>query len=447
MTAGFIRARSLSAALALLPFAGRPLPHAELRASDPASNSHLTTAPTRITLWFTARPQLPFSHVRLVGAAGDVALGKLAADTGNAIRADIVGAVPDGTYKVVWKTASADGHPIAGEFSFMVATNPAIPVHSAPLPVAQSAGNAQPPGAARLVRLLEFIGLLVALGVIVFIHGVLPPLAARGVHTADASQRARGLGALAAILYLIGAVSRLIQERADLGTPGDAALPAFGDILTRSSWGNGWLLGATGALLVVAGSWLAVRRVRAGIPVALTGSLAMTLAPALTGHAAAARLFVASVSIDALHVASIGAWLGTLSVVILVGIPAMARVTDGNADAAVSALVNSFHPIALLAAPLAVCAGLASSVLRLGSVSALTATRYGQVLVIKLACVLLVACFGAWNSMRSRRRLGTPQATRSIRRTALVEVLLAVLVLWVTTDLVAAPAPTELLKP
>ena len=73
----------------------------------PAPNSHLTSPPKRITLWFTAKPQIPFSSIRLVGAAGNVALSKLVADTGDALHADIVGAMAKGTYKVVWQTGSA----------------------------------------------------------------------------------------------------------------------------------------------------------------------------------------------------------------------------------------------------------------------------------------------------------------------------------------------------
>ena len=160
-----------------------------------------------------------------------------------------------------------------------------------------------------------------------------------------------------------------------------------------------------------------------------------------------AQWFIPSITLDALHVASVGSWLGTLTIVVIVGIPAMARVKDGNADAAVSALVNSFHPVALLAAPMTIFAGLGSSALRLGSLSALTTSHYGQVLIIKVVGVAFVASMGLWNSVRLRRRLGTPQATQSMRRTATIEILLGLLVLWATTDLIATPAPTELLSP
>jgi copper transport protein len=443
MTAGFIRIRSLVGAFALLPITSGSTPHIALRSSEPAGDVRVVVAPSRIALWFTEPPQLPFSRIRLAGASGDVVLGKIAADTGNGIHARVAEPMADGAYKVVWQTASADGHPISGEFSFSVGA-PGVagamqPEASAPSP----ASDPRPPSTgSRFVRLLEFAGLLFVLGVIVFVHGVLPPLAARGVQTADASQQARGLGAVAAAIYLVAAVIRLVRQSGAVGAEGQAFTTALVDIITGSAWGHGWLIGAGGAILVIAGFGLRMRRLSAGSPTALTGALAMTLSPALSGHAAAATWFIASVSADALHVAAIGAWLGALAVVVLVGIPAMARVQDGNADAAVSALVNSFHPIALLAAPLAVFAGVCSSALRLGSFGALTSSRYGEVLIVKLIGVALVAGVGLWNSMRARRRLGTPQGTRSLRRTALTEVLLAVLVLWATTDLIATPLPT-----
>jgi copper transport protein len=441
MTVGLIGVHALVAALAVF----RAAPHADLRASDPAHNSHLIGAPKRITLWFTAKPQLPFTRMRLVGPAGDVELGKLTADTGNAVRADVVGAMPSATYKVVWQTGSSDGHTVRGEFSFMVMDAPTA--HSTPIESSRTIVTPAPSFGGRVMRFWEFVGLLVVLGVIVFVHGVLPPLAARGVFTADASQQARGLGEVAAVIYVLSALFRLVQQAAAVRMPGEAPVATLSTIVSGSSWGHGWLIGIIGSGLVILGFFLSMKRMRAGTPTALTGALAMTLAPALSGHAAAAKLFIPAVSLDALHVAAIGAWIGTLTVVVLVGIPAMARVKDGNADAAVSALVNSFHPIALLSAPLAVFAGLGSSALRLGSIAALTSTRYGTVLIIKLVGVVLVAALGLWNSTRARRRLGNATATYSLRRTAITEVVLAALVLWVTTDLVTTPAPSELIKP
>ena len=421
--------------------------HTDLKASEPARDSRLTASPKRITLWFTARPQLAFSRIRLVGPSGDIALGQLAPDTGNALHADIPAPLSFGNYRVLWQTAGADGHTISGEYMFtLIAAGDTARQLTAPVPASTTprAMTRAPTPAERLARLWEYVALLVVLGVLGFLHGVLPPLGVRGVHTADASRQARGVGEVAAAIYILAAVFRLVTE---VGAAQNDALgggPGVAGIVTSSSWGQGWLLGVIGAVLVLPGFMLSKRSVAVGTPIALTGALAMVLSPALSGHAATDARFIPSVAIDAMHVAAIGAWLGGLFVVLTVGIPAMRRLTDGNPDAAVSALVNSFHPMALLCAPLAILSGVGNSVLRLGALQALTSTGYGTVLMVKVSLALLVAGAGAYNSTRVRRRLGTAAATAGVRRTAAVELVLASLVLAVTTVLVSSAVPAEM---
>ena len=84
------------------------------------------------------------------------------------------------------------------------------------------------------MRFWEFVGLLVVLGVIVFVHGVLPPLALRGVHTADASQQARGLGEVAAAIYVLSAAFRLVQQAIAVRTPGESPTALLGSIIGGS---------------------------------------------------------------------------------------------------------------------------------------------------------------------------------------------------------------------
>lgn len=62
---------------------------------------------------------------------------------------------------------------------------------------------------------------------------------------------------------------------------------------------------------------------------------------------------------------------------------------------------------------------------------------------MKLGVFAVVALVGAYNSTRARRRLGTPQATRQLRLSATAELVLASLVLAVTSVLTASPLPTD----
>jgi copper transport protein len=442
------RSLVLTGALVLSGAAVR-IPHIELKRSEPARDAVLATPPTRVVLWFSARPQMTFTRVRLTGPAGDVALGKLTADTVNAARADVVAPLVAGVYHVVWQTASADGHQIAGDFTFTVgAADKVVPHQHEAAPTAPATVPMHtmhdPSLADRMVRWFEYATLLAVLGVLAFLHAVLPPLAARGVHTASASGRARAVGEVAASVYILAAAWRLLRETAAANSPAMSGGPTLTEIVTSSSWGHGWLFGVVGAVLVLPGFILSKRHVAVGVPIALTGALAMVLSPALSGHAATSALFVPSVALDALHVAAVGAWIGGLLIVLTVGIPAMAKLTDGNPDAAVSALVNSFHPLALLGAPLAILAGAGSSALRLGSINAITTTGYGRVLLVKVGLASLVAGMGAYNSMRARKRLGNPAATLSLKRSATLELVIASIVLAVTTVLVSTAVPSEM---
>jgi putative copper export protein len=128
--------------------------------------------------------------------------------------------------------------------------------------------------------------------------------------------------------------------------------------------------------------------------------------------------------------------------VVIVGIPAMRRL-EGNVDGAVRALFSSFHPLALVCAPMVVVAGLATSWMRLGSLSGLR-TLYGTALVAKLALFAGILALGSYNAFRARRRLGTPEGTRHLRRSAGIELALAGLVLVATTFLVVSPVPIDL---
>jgi copper transport protein len=445
-------ARRLWAALFLLSspavVSARPFLHTALRRSEPSKEAELATPPTRIALWFTAKPQLPFSRILLIGPAGAVSLDRLVADTGNGLYARITSAVGPGRYTVQWQAGSADGHPIRGEFGFVVLADPSLPATVASDPVA-----VEPPplqsgtldrSEYRTARWIEFVALLTVLGALGFRHGVLPPLAARGVPTADAADRARRLGQSALVLYTIAALVRLYTVSRAMNGPASALAPStLLPLITRSMWGLGWLAGVVGAILLFLGWTISRKSVTVGTPLALTGALGMVLSPAMSGHATGSEHFVISVTLDMLHVAAAGVWAGGLLIVLFAGIPAMRRLTDGNPDAATSALVNSFHPIALFCAPLVVAAGLGTGWLRLGGLDALLGTEYGRILVWKVMLVLVVISLGAYNAMRARRRLGTPAGTRSFRFSAAAEILFAAAVLAVTAALVVTPVPNQ----
>ena len=432
-----------------------PLPHTGLKRSEPAKNSKLTTPPKRISLWFTAKPQLAFTRISLDGPGGRLVLDTIVADTGNALHAQVPRVLQPGTYTIHWQTASADGHAIRGDFSFTITGSTAVDTAVRPPPAAagqpveehhhdEPATEPAPQMASeyRSVRWFEFAAMLTILGALGFRHAVLPPLAVRGVMTSDAADRARRLGRIAIVVSLVAALIRLVAETLAMHGAG-GFFGSVSSMLVSTTWGVGWILGAVGAALLLLG-WTIPRRIAndIGTPLALTGAIGIVLAPALSGHAAASRWFVPSVTLDALHVAAAGLWIGGLLIVATIGIPAMQKL-EGNPDGAVRALFSSFHPLALFCAPLVVIAGLATSWMRLGSVEGLR-TFYGTALLVKLGLFAMVAGLGAYNAFRARKRLGTPDGTSHLRRTASVELVVAALVLVATTFLVVSPVPMEM---
>lgn len=444
---------------ALAAARGAPPPrHIAFLRSDPADKSRLSAPPQRISLWFTAKPQLVFSRIALTGPTGGLTLDTIAADTGNVLHARVPYALTPGEYAVTWQTASADGHPLRGHFTFTIGAGATLDVGPSSLAVdpdrvgvAPSVGTlveAETDTDHRSARWLEFVALVTILGAVAFRHAVLPPLASRGVATADAADRARRLGLGALLLYALAALIRLYAKSVTLNGQQRALDPgALVPVLTQTAWGMGWSTGVFGALVLFLGWTISKRSVGIGTPLALTGTLGLVTAPALTGHAASSNSFVIAVTLDMLHVLAAGAWLGALLMVVLAGIPAMRRVPEGNPDAAVSALVNSFHPLALFCAPVVVVAGSATGFLRLGGMAALTTTRYGATLLVKLGLFVLVAAVALHNSVRARRRLGTPEGTSRLRRSAALELFLAALVLVATSVLVTTPAPSLMARP
>jgi methionine-rich copper-binding protein CopC len=97
--------------------------HLHLLRSEPAANDTVATAPAAIKFWFSERPELAITTVKLTTSAGTpVSLAPLAVDTGAhaPLVASIRGAIANGTYVVTWRTTATDGHPASGHFDFVV---------------------------------------------------------------------------------------------------------------------------------------------------------------------------------------------------------------------------------------------------------------------------------------------------------------------------------------
>ena len=149
------------------------------------------------------------------------------------------------------------------------------------------------------------------------------------------------------------------------------------------------------------------------------------------GHAAADDQWpLASRVFDALHVVGVGAWIGGLALMLLAG--------AGTAVPSAGEW-RAFSRIATVMAPVVLLSGVGSTWRRVGGSgpTAIVASDYGKLLLIKIALALAVMAMG----FTQRRRIAAGQTPS--RTVVLREVVLAAVVLAATAWMTGTEPPGE----
>lgn len=294
-----------------------------------------------------------------------------------------------------------------------------------------------------IARWLTYAAALLVVGASVFRFGVLRALARSTSVPGDLAPRAARVALVAAaVLGLVAGPLRLIAQARSFVEPGEAlTLDLVGTVLS-SDWGRKWVVQVLAAGLAAAGALFAVVAPSGWFPAA-AGATAVVLSMPLTGHATGSEQAGSwGYPLDALHLLGGGAWLGTLGVLTIVVL--LRRTTEESRARLIADLVNAFHPVALTGAGVTMLAGVALSLRYLqGDFAALVTSEWGRTLLIKLALLGGVAAVGAWNSKVVRHKLGTDEASGLMRKSAVSELLFAILLLGATAALVALPLPGE----
>jgi putative copper export protein/methionine-rich copper-binding protein CopC len=458
----------------LLGVPSRANAHGALRRSQPAAGAHLAAAPRELRLTFNEPVELSVARLQLLGPDSvPVALSPLRrGDSAAVIVADVVGPLVAGSYTVAWQIAGRDGHPVRDTFRFTIApgatglgagadlprpatdssATAADPEHSAGHhdPVAMPTGEGFDAGSPLFaaVRWLGFVATLGLVGVLGFGLVVRPAAARRGgaLFTLDeAARRLPALGIASGAALLIAAGLRLLAQSAAMhGTREALDLGLVSTMVTRTQWGTAWLLQLAAAVLAVIGFAVVRRRRAAWWTLALTSAAVAALSASLSGHAAGVpRATVLAVASDSLHVLAAGGWLGTLLILVAIGIPAARRAAPTERGRAVAAMVNAFSPLALACAAVVALTGVIGAWLHMGGLEALTASTYGRTLLLKLGVLSLVVATGAYNWRRVRPAVAEERGALRLQRSAWAELAVAVVVLAVTAVLVATPTPMD----
>jgi copper transport protein len=401
--------------------------HAELLSTNPADGQVVPVAPQQVRLTFNEPVQIRPGGVRLLTAAGaDTQASSHAVDA--VVSLDVPPGVANGTYIVTWRVISADGHPVAGGFSFSIGapTPGAVAV-----PPAASSG-----GGLRMVRLVTeaagYLGTLAAAGLVVFVV-FFAPRRARALH-----QRIRrlmfGLAGLAVVAAIVSIPISAAWQ--------DAATPSA--LFTSGVWRAG-------------DQWLVTALVAAGLGFGLAGIVGLKARPgdrllsalACGGAALAAGAFALAghtrtfgptwlvLTADLAHVAAAAVWLGGIAGLILA--LADKELTPGAAAASVSRF--SFAAAGVVG--ILAIAGVLLGWRILGSWQALFGTGYGWTLLVKVGIAAGIVAVAALNRYRllPMVRAGQADSTqaagwRLLRRTVSAEAVLLVSVLAVTGLLV-----------
>lgn len=467
-------------AILFLPLAPASLlAHGHLKSSTPASGAHLANVPRELRLNFSETAEMAFTYVRLLSVDGRaVALGPLAyaPDSRRSVVVPVIGAMEPGTYVVVWQVAGDDGHPVRGRFEFLIAPGAmgtvAMPgempeMHHDPVSMPEGSGFRAESPLYVAIRWAEFAAVLLIIGAVTFRYLVLARVEQGTPEDAgswrafigDAEWNAARMGYIAAGLLIATLVLRLAAQSYAMhgsDTPFDPAL--VGGMIGRTMWGWGWLLQLAGVVFAGAGFYLArtasrdvlstsgdrLPRATVWWTLAAFGAIAVAFSPALASHASSTpHLRALAIFADGIHVLAASSWLGTLTVMMVAGIPAGMRQSAERRGSVVRLLVNAFSPVALTSAGLAVVTGVFAAWLHVGTIPNLWGTRYGITLLIKLAILGVVALTGFYNWRYVQPQLGTDEATRRLHRSARIEVAVAVFVLLATAVLVASPTSLD----
>jgi copper transport protein len=451
--------------------------HAAYERSEPSASAILERAPTQVRIWFSEAVEPRFSEVQVLDTnrrrfdRDDLAIvpGEPRALTVS------LGELAPGTYTVIWKALSAvDGHTTRGAFPFTVGLDQ-IPGAMVVPTGADGAGTAPSPWnvASRWLNLLTAVVLAGAFPFLWLLLG----RALRAVARADASHaaltpaweaaRRRGLGLTIGVAgaALIATVLALLVQAA--GAADVEPWQVFGAPLTTLLGTRYGLIWAARMLIIVTLGALALGLLRwrvaaddHGWPIASVLGGALLLTTSLNSHAAGAREWVAlAVGADWVHLVATALWVGGLVQLVLTLPAALAAVPAPLRGRLLATTIPRFSVWGLLAVGVLAITGLYQTWLQVGSRDALTATPYGQTLLVKLALLIPLLALGALNLFIVGPRVGSALGRgtraaadrlggleRGFRRVVGVEVVLGALILVAVGLLTSLPPARDALR-
>ncbi|WP_098016510.1 copper resistance CopC/CopD family protein [Streptomyces sp. b62] len=387
----------------LLAGAGPASAHAALTGSDPADGAVVDTAPKEVTLSFSEAIAVGDDSIRVLDPSGkraDTDAEPKDLSEGSTVRYGVAlhSGLPDGTYTVAWQAISADSHPISGAFTFSIGapsdTTVALP--------SQEAGGGPVGVVYDIARYAAYGGFVLLVGGSAFVL-----VCWRGGATALPMQRlvVRGWLTLTAATLVMLLLRNPYTGSGKFGDAFDlAGLQSVLDTKPGAALVSRLLLLGAAALFIAVLFGTYARREDEREKKDLTFGLAVGGGVVATGiaatwamseHASTGIQANIAMPVDVLHLLAVAAWLGGLASLLV----ALYRTPDIG-----SAAVRRFSAVAFGSVVVLAATGIYQSWRQVGSWSALTGTRYGQLLILKVALIAVLLAV-AWFSRRWTGRL------------------------------------------
>ncbi|MDA1360690.1 copper resistance protein CopC [Glycomyces luteolus] len=400
--------------------------HATATKTEPSSGALLDAPPSEVVVEFN-EPVTPVD-----AATGVVAPDGDRADTGVEQNAEetvltiSVDADQEGTYLVGYRVVSHDGHPVSGTFTFSVGAETEAP--SAEALIAGTDPFVQ--GLLYGNRWFGYAGLALALGAGSFL--------ALGARPREVPARMCATGL--AVVAMTAVLGLPLQAAYETGTS-VSGLDAVGlQSVMESNVGLAGLLRLLLVLLALPLMRTVVTSAEEPKPLLVTGlaavGLALTATWPLAGHPMATEPVVVAFVADAVHLAASMAWAGGVLAILILAFRKDTEIPDRTVETWL-ALVPWLVANVLVA-------GLASALLHIDSIAALTDTTYGRLVILKAVLFAVIVAAGLFTRRALLRRT---EAGRRLRVAAGVElVFLAAVMAAVTVLVQAVPAKTALLE-
>jgi copper transport protein len=412
--------------------AAAKLLHATLLSSIPSDGARLTTAPHSLRLVFSEPVVAELSSIALTSPGGNATAVTVSTDPADGrVLTGPVGALPNGRHHVAWRIVSADGHPVAGAFSFLLTqTSPDSALFPPIIPDASPAGGADSPAITltsqaeaghratpKTVSLLRGLGLgaiMAGVGLLFFGSAARNR---RNLNPGFIAARFLGFGAILLAAHM-GAWAFHIS-------PGPGLSSAFGLATLTSALG---LIEAARVFLALLAFWAMAKGNRR---LALFLGVACLAVSGALGHSAGIDPMWA-IPAKIVHLIGASIWMGGL---LWLGWTFRRDITAFRIEAR---RVSSAALIALIAVA---GSGIGQTLLFLEWPWDLLGSLYGRLIIAKISGLVLLILLGAYNRFSLVPNLDDSRTGRKLSRSVTQELLVMLAIILVSGFLANVPVP------